>query len=137
MNEIPISISAKVNDAEISKALFGLGERVTDPEILKYGNLSGDARYINSEAEIADGIIIKEAKGEKISTEAYVPVGEVLALISWLGTGITVADISYKISNWLIDKTHDLKDVEIKVNGKKVTSKEEIKKLLEELLKED
>lgn len=137
MKEIPISISAKVNDAEISKALFGLGEKVTEPEILKHGNLSENTRYINSETEIIDGVIIKKVKGEKIITEAYIPVGEVMALISWLGTGITIGDLSYKISNWLIDKTHNLKDVEIKVNGKKVINKEEIKTLLEELLKDD
>ena len=137
MKEIPISFRVKGNKVELSRDLFGLGEKVTDPEYVKY--MGTDGRFVNSEAEITDGVIIKEVKGKgKIKVEeAYVPFGEILAIISIIGSGITLTELSYKITNWLIDKTHNFNDIEIKLNGKIVNDKEEIKKLLEEILKDD
>ena len=133
MIEIPISFTVKGKDT-LTADLFGLGEKVTDPFVL--GFVGENARVANSEAEITDGVIIKRAKGKIKVEEAYVPVVEILAVIAIIRSGISLAELSYKITNWIIDKTHD-KDVEIKVNGKSVTDKEEIKKLLEEILKED
>jgi len=131
--EIPISFTVKEKDT-LTADLFGLGEKVTDPFLLKI--LGKNARVANSEAEITEGVIIKRAKGKGKAEEAYIPVIEILAIIKIATTAISLAKLSYNITNWIIDKTHD-KDVEIKINGKKVTDKEEIKKLLEEILKEN
>ena len=133
MIEIPISFTVKGDDI-LTPDLFGLGERETDPFILKI--VGKNARVANSEAEITEGVIIKRVKGKVKAEEVYIPVTEILAVIGIATTGISLTELSYKITNWIIDKTHD-KDVEIKINGKMVTDKEEIKKLLEEILKED
>jgi len=133
MIEIPISFTVKEKDT-LTADLFGLGKKVTDPYVLKI--VGENARVANSEAEITDGVIIKSVKGKSKAEEAYIPVIEILAIIKIVTAGISLAKLSYTITNWIIDKTHD-KDVEIKVNGKSVTDKEEIQKLLEEILKED
>ncbi len=133
MIEIPISFTVKGKNT-LTADLFGLGEKVTDPFVLRV--LGENARVANTESEITEGVIIKRAKGKGKAEEAYVPVIEILAIIGIATTAISLTELSYKIANWIIDKTHD-KDVEIKVNGKKVTNKVEIKKLLEEILKED
>jgi hypothetical protein len=131
MIEIPISFTVKGKD-NLTADLFGLGEKVTDPLVLKM--LGENARVANTEAEITEGVIIKRSKGKGKVEEAYVPAIEILTILGIATTGISLFDLAYKITDWIIDKTHD-KEVEIKINGKKVTNKEEIKKLLEEILK--
>lgn len=133
MIEIPISFTMKGKDT-LTKKLFGLGEKVTDPFVL--GILGENARVTNEEAEITNGVIIKRAKGIGKAEEAYIPVLEILATIGIATTAFSLAELSYKITNWIIDKTHD-KEVEIKVNGKKITDKDELQKILEDLLKDD
>ena len=62
MIEIPISFTLKEKD-NLTADLFGLGEKVTDPFVLKM--LGDNARVANTEAEITEGVIIKRATGVK------------------------------------------------------------------------
>lgn len=135
--KIPITILLKGNPAELDRDLFGLGEKVSDPEMLKYLD-SDDYCFVNKEAKIDDGITFSHDDiRKKVITESLVV--ESVALFYFLGiatTGLGLADLSYKITNWLIDKTHK-QETRVVINGKELKTKEEIRNALEEVLAED
>ncbi|MCV0373661.1 MAG: hypothetical protein K5793_08940 [Nitrosarchaeum sp.] len=137
MKEISLIISIKGNPSELHRDMFGLGEKVTDPEILKYAG--ENTRYINTEAEIIDGVKITIPKGrkEKIQ-ESFIESGYVDAwfVINVLATGYGISELAFKITNWLLDKTQQF-EKKVIVDGKELKTKEEIKKALEEILEED
>ena len=137
MKKIPITILLKGNSAELDRDLFGLGEKVSDPEMLKYLD-SDNYRFVNKEAKIDDGITFsRDDSRKKVITESLVV--ESVALFYFIGiatTGLSLTELAYKITNWLIDKTHKL-ETKVVVNGKELKTKEEIRKALEEVLAED
>jgi len=135
--KIPITILLKGNSAELDRDLFGLGEKVSDPEMLKYLD-SDNYRFVNKEAKIDDGITFShDDSRKKVITESLVV--ESVALFYILGiatTGLSLTELAYKITSWLIDKTHK-QETTVVVNGKELKTKEEIRKALEEILAED
>lgn len=137
MKKIPITILLKGNSVELDRDLFGLGEKVLDPEMLKYLD-SDNYRFVNKEAKIDDGITFsRDDSRKKVITESLVV--ESVALFYFIGiatTGLSLTELAYKITNWLIDKTHK-QETKVVVNGKELKTKEEIRKALEEVLAED
>ena len=136
--DIPIKILFKGNGAELERDLFGLGEIVTDPEILKIlGNKGDPPRYVNKTAKIAEGITIgppkiKQFRKAMESLETgFVDYNYIISLIdTGLGIGVNV----YAITDWLLSKLqkHDCK---ILVDNKEVKTPEEFQKTLDEFIK--
>ena len=120
MKEIPIIISLNGNSTESDRDLFGLGEKVVDPEILKYVK-SDNLRYVNKEAKIDDNVIIShDTKQKRVITESLdVGFVDYFYLLSIGMTDFGLAELTYKITNWLLEKTQK-QDCKIVVNGKEL-----------------
>jgi len=138
--DIPIKILFKGNGAELERDLFGLGDVVTDPEILKIlGNKDEPPRYVNKTAQIAEGVIIgppkiKQFRKAMESLETgFVDYNYIISLIDvGLGIGTNV----FTITNWLLNKLqkHDCK---ILIDNKEVKTREEFQKTLDGFIQDN
>jgi hypothetical protein len=136
--DIQITISTKGNHPELYRDLFGLGEEVKDPEILKILESKEEKpRYTNKSAIIMEGVTLSEAPGrqyrvaESLETQ-FVDHNFILQILGYVGLGERV----YKITNWLIDKLENY-DCKIKIGNKEVRNKDEFQKTLEDYFNEN
>jgi hypothetical protein len=140
--EIPITISVSENTREFTENLFGMGEKVTDPEILKLFESSGkdteDLRKVNSSVMINDNITLGQPSLQPMqkAMESYHPEQWFdwnLALfiadktLNFGGNGFVIAD-------WLWSHIKARK-FKIKLNGKEITDKTTLQNTLDEYLK--
>lgn len=133
--DIPITISTKGSHPELYQDLFGLGEEVKDPEILKI--VGPGVRHTNTSISIMEGVTLSEAKGkrylvaESLETQ-FVDYQFILSIASnTLGLGLSV----YEITSRILDKIINY-DYKIKIGNKEVTNKDEFQKTLDEFIKQ-
>jgi hypothetical protein len=133
--DIPITISTKGNHPELYRDLFGLGDEVKDPEILKV--LGQGARIANKSATIMEGVTLSEAKGrqyrvaESLETK-FVDYNFILAITSnALSLGLSLYDITSRILDKLTNYNY-----KIKIGDKEVGNKDEFQKTLDEFIKQ-
>ena len=133
---IPITISLRGNSAELDRDLFGLGEKVTDPKILKFMK-TDNPRYINKDTEIVEGVTLAHAPNQTYRAEESLETGFVdyFYLISIGTTGIGLGELSYKITDWLLKQTMK-QDCKIVLEGKEMKSKEELQSTLDKYFQE-
>lgn len=133
--EIPIKISVPDNTREIAENLFGLGDKITDPEIIKY--LGNDARYVNKTVTISDGITLgHQVRNLQASVESVQPE----QWFDW-NVAVFIADKllnfggnSFVIAEWMWNR---LKPTQFKIelDGKEITTKDEFQKTLDDYIK--
>ena len=134
--EIPITISFKGNQAQLDKELFGLGEEITDTEILKLLPKEGkeSIRKINDSVIITNGITLARQKTRQRITESmetgFVDHHYIIFGAEMLGLGKT----AYEITNWFLNKIEKL-NCKIKIDDNEVRTKEEFQKTLDEYIK--
>lgn len=135
--DVPLTISFKGNSAEFERDLFGLGEKVEDPEILKIVKNAKDLRYVKKSTTIIDGITLDHSQKRQFrqAMESLQPGLENLHYIisiadTMLGLGVNV----YAISDWFLNKIrkHDCK---ISIGNKEVKTADEFQKTLDEYIK--
>lgn len=130
--EISITILFKNDKTDLDKELFGLGDIVTDPEILKYIPKSNEPlRYVNQTCTIIDGVTLYHPKIKRRITESLetgiVDYHFILSVAEILGLG----KLSYEITDWFLKKTKDLNCI-IKIGDKEVKTREEFQMTLDE-----
>lgn len=132
--EIPITISIKGNTAELARDLFGLGEKVTDPEII--GLLGEDARHINESTTISDGITLGQPSIKrfyKVKESVQTGWQELDVALFFTEQALNLGIHVYTITDWILGKIqkHDYK---ITLDNKEV-KKDEFQKTLDEYIK--
>lgn len=133
--EIPIKISVRDNTREVAENLFGLGDKITDPEIIKY--LGNDARYVNKTATISDGITIGDrttrnlqASIESVQPEQWFDWNVALFITDKL---LSIGGNGFVIADWLWNRLKST-PFKIELDGKEITTKDEFQKTLDEYL---
>lgn len=134
--EIPITISVKENTREFAENLFGLGEKITDPEIVKM--LGSDVRAVNKSVQINDNVISGQPSEYKFKKSIESVQPEIwfdwdLAL-HIADKALTIASGSITIADWLWSHIKT-KQFKVKINGKEVIDKNDFQKTLDEYLK--
>ncbi|MDE2590024.1 MAG: hypothetical protein KGL95_10220 [Patescibacteria group bacterium] len=133
--EIPIKISVRDNTREVAENLFGLGDKITDPETIKY--LGNDARYVNKTTPISDGITLGhriagslQASVESIQPDQWFDWNVALFIADKL---LNIGGNGFVIADWLWNR---LKSTQFKIelNGKEITTKGEFQKTLDEYI---
>ena len=135
--EIPITISLRGNEAELDRDLFGLGEEVKDPEILRFMSPDkGTPRYVKKETTITDGVTFTHSKKRRyLIAEAVAPAFvDYFYIISIIDTALGLGMSVYTITDWFLSKIlkHDCK---VMINGKEVKTRDEFQKTLDEYIK--
>ena len=140
--EIPITISVEKNTGEVAESLFGLGEKITDPQILKAFENSGkdtsDLRRVNSSVKINDNITLGQPTIQPMrkAMESYQPE-------QWFDWNLALfitdkilnfAGNGYVIADWLWSRLK-LTKFKIKLNDKEISNKDEFQKTLDEYIK--
>lgn len=140
--EIPITISVSENTREFAENLFGLGDKVTDPLILKAFENSGkstdDIRTVNSSVSITEHVVLGQPTFQPMQKSM-----ESLAPEQWFDWNLAlfIADKAlgfglngYTIVDFLWNRIK-AKKFKIKFDGKEITDKETFQKTLDEYLK--
>jgi len=133
--EIPIKISVQDNTREVAENLFGLGDKITDPEITKY--FGEDLRYVNKTTTIKNGITLGDrttknlqASVESVQPEQWFDWNVALFITDKL---LTIGGNGYVIADWLWNRLKSTK-FKIELNGKEITTKDEFQKPLDEYI---
>lgn len=133
--EIPIKISFPDNTREVAENLFGLGDKITDPEMIKY--FGKDARNINTSVTLSDGIVLGQPTITKMqkAMESFQPEQWFdwnLALFiadKLLAIGVN----SFVIADSLLNRFKST-PFKIELNGKEITTRDELQKTLDEYI---
>ncbi len=134
--EIPITISFKGDKTDLDKELFGLGDIVTDPKILKYILTSNEPyRYVNETGTIADGITIYRPKTKsKITESLETGLVDYHYIISIIDTALGLGMNMYTITDWFLSKLQK-HDYRILINDQEIKTRDEFQQTLDEYIK--
>lgn len=133
--EIPIKISVPDNTREVAENLMGLGEKITDPELLKY--FGEDARSVNKSVNLCEGVVLGQPSVQKMQkamesfhAEQWFDWNLALFITDKL---LTIGVNTFVIAESLLSR---LKSTQFKIelNGKEITTKDELQKTLDEYI---
>ena len=131
-NQIKISIviSLKGDHQEFERALFGVGDKIKDPEILKNPNLKNSS-LINSNTAITDGVILSHGKKqffkETSSLKTEFKDHNYILFISKKASSVGL--IGNAIADKLFKKIMK-QDCKIIIEEKEITNQDELKIIL-------
>ena len=134
--EIPITISVQVNTREFAENLFGLGKKITDPEIVRM--LGEDVWEVNKSTTISEGITIGQPS--RSQTKKAMESVQPDQWFDWnLALFITERALNFGLHGYAITEwswNHiKAKSFKIKLDGKEISTKDQLQKTLDEYIK--
>jgi len=131
--DIPITVTFKGSRGDLERELFGLGDEITNPEILRLIPAKDKPlRKVNQNAIIIDGVVLSSKKTsgkitESIDILSFVDYQFVLSIEEVIG----LTKLFYEITDWFLKRTKAL-NCKIKIDGKEIKTPEEFQKTLDE-----